>query len=69
MARAFDLFSQGERTSDRSMGGLGLGLALVKSLVEIHQGTVTASSEGEGRGASFTLSLPALVRAPADVTA
>jgi PAS domain S-box-containing protein len=47
-ARAFDLFAQAERTSDRSLGGLGLGLALVKSLVELHRGTVTCDSAGPG---------------------
>jgi PAS domain S-box-containing protein len=54
----FDLFSQGERTPDRSQGGLGLGLALVKSIMELHGGQVQAWSAGVGRGASFTLSLP-----------
>lgn len=57
-ARAFDLFTQGERTSDRSMGGLGLGLALVRSLVELHGGTVRCHSAGPGRGSTFTVCLP-----------
>jgi len=56
----FDLFSQAERTSDRAQGGLGLGLALVKSLVELHGGTVTATSEGRDQGSEFTLRLPRL---------
>ncbi|WP_334187738.1 hybrid sensor histidine kinase/response regulator [Noviherbaspirillum sp.] len=60
-ARAFDLFSQAERTSDRASGGLGLGLPLVKSLVELHEGTVTCESQGIGRGSRFTVSLPRLI--------
>ncbi|MFD0913885.1 PAS domain-containing hybrid sensor histidine kinase/response regulator [Methylophilus luteus] len=56
--RAFDLFAQAERTSDRSSGGLGLGLALVKSLVELHHGTVTCESAGLGKGSLFTVRLP-----------
>jgi signal transduction histidine kinase len=62
----FDLFSQAERTPDRSQGGLGLGLALVKSLVELHGGMVTASSEGRNMGTEFTVRLPRL-QAPAAV--
>jgi signal transduction histidine kinase/BarA-like signal transduction histidine kinase len=58
-ARAFELFSQGERNADRTQGGLGIGLALVKHLVELHGGTVTAKSEGPGRGSVFTITLPA----------
>jgi signal transduction histidine kinase/ActR/RegA family two-component response regulator len=54
----FDLFSQAERTPDRAQGGLGLGLALVKSLVELHGGMVTATSEGRNMGSEFTLRLP-----------
>ncbi|MFL6716204.1 MAG: ATP-binding protein [Burkholderiaceae bacterium] len=61
-AHAFDLFAQAERTSDRSSGGLGLGLALVKSLVELHQGTVACESAGLGKGSKFTLSLPRLIQ-------
>ncbi len=56
--RAFDLFAQAERTPDRSQGGLGLGLALVKSLVELHGGSVTASSAGAGMGSRFVVCLP-----------
>jgi CheY-like chemotaxis protein len=51
----FDLFSQGERSADRAQGGLGLGLSLVKSLVELHGGRVTAHSKGLGRGSEFTI--------------
>jgi signal transduction histidine kinase len=58
LPQVFDLFTQGERTPDRSHGGLGLGLALVRSLVELHDGRVSAASDGPGRGSRFTLSLP-----------
>jgi PAS domain S-box-containing protein len=61
-ARVFDLFAQAERTPDRSSGGLGLGLALVKSLVELHHGTVTCESAGLGKGSRFTIYLPRLVQ-------
>ncbi|WP_379743072.1 sensor histidine kinase [Massilia sp. GCM10023247] len=54
----FDLFSQGERTPDRSQGGLGLGLALVKSIVAMHGGEVAARSEGAGKGSCFVMTLP-----------
>ena len=54
----FDLFTQAERTPDRAQGGLGLGLALVKSLVELHSGTVSAFSDGPGRGSRFEVRLP-----------
>jgi PAS domain S-box-containing protein len=59
-ARAFELFSQAERSADRAQGGLGIGLALVKSLVELHDGTVAAHSDGPGRGSRFTVVLPRL---------
>jgi signal transduction histidine kinase/DNA-binding response OmpR family regulator len=58
--KVFDLFAQGERTLDRSQGGLGLGLTLVKRLVDMHGGTVEARSEGLGRGSTFTVWVPAL---------
>jgi CheY-like chemotaxis protein len=54
----FDLFAQIESTLDRSQGGLGIGLTLVRSLVELHGGKVSAHSEGLGRGARFTVELP-----------
>lgn len=54
----FDLFTQAERASDRSQGGLGIGLALVKSLVELHGGHVTVHSEGMGKGSCFVVCLP-----------
>ncbi len=56
----FELFSQADRTPDRAQGGLGLGLALVKSLVELHGGIVSAYSTGVGMGSEFTLQLPQL---------
>jgi PAS domain S-box-containing protein len=56
--RVFDLFTQAERSADRSSGGLGLGLALVKNLVELHGGSVAAASEGLGKGSRFTVVLP-----------
>ena len=59
-SRVFDLFAQAERTPDRSQGGLGLGLALVKSMVELHGGTVACSSAGIGQGSCFTVRLPLL---------
>ncbi|GHA76927.1 ATP-binding protein [Cognatilysobacter bugurensis] len=58
--RAFALFAQAERTSDRTLGGLGIGLALVKSLVELHDGRVSAKSRGADTGSKFTVCLPRL---------
>lgn len=61
----FDRFRQGDASTTREQGGLGLGLAIVKQLVELHGGTVHAESPGEGRGATFTVSLPlALMHIP-----
>jgi CheY-like chemotaxis protein len=54
----FDRFRQADPSSARRYGGLGLGLSLVKHLVELHGGTITAASEGAGRGATFTVTLP-----------
>jgi CheY-like chemotaxis protein len=56
----FDLFVQGERSRDRQPAGLGIGLALVRSLVQLHGGRVTAASEGSGRVSEFTVVLPVL---------
>jgi CheY-like chemotaxis protein/anti-sigma regulatory factor (Ser/Thr protein kinase) len=60
----FDLFRQGERTLDRSQGGLGIGLTLVREIVQLHGGSVHAHSDGVGRGSTFTVKLP--VRRPMD---
>ncbi|MGI9108391.1 MAG: response regulator [Pyrinomonadaceae bacterium] len=54
----FDRFRQADGTTTRKHGGLGLGLAIVRHLVELHGGTISAHSEGDGRGATFTLTLP-----------
>jgi PAS domain S-box-containing protein len=56
--RAFELFTQAERNIDRTQGGLGIGLAVVKRLVELHHGVISASSEGPGKGSRFTVVLP-----------
>lgn len=56
--RIFNLFAQAERDSARSQGGLGLGLALVKSLLELHDGHITAKSDGLGCGSTFVVTLP-----------
>ena len=58
LPHVFDLFVQGARTVDRSQGGLGLGLALVQSLVTLHGGSVSAHSEGLGKGSCFSVRLP-----------
>lgn len=58
LPRVFDLFVQGERTLDRAQGGLGIGLTLVRRLVELHGGTVSAFSDGPGQGSVFTVRLP-----------
>lgn len=71
--RVFELFTQAERTSDRAQGGLGLGLALVRSLVELHGGNVRCISAGADQGSTFEVRLPrhgaGAVSAPAAATA
>ena len=62
IADAFELFSQGKRGLDRSQGGLGIGLALVKSLLLLHGGSIDVESEGPDRGSSFRVRLPAAGR-------
>ena len=66
LPQVFDLFVQDQRGLDRSQGGLGVGLTIVRSLIELHGGKVSASSEGEGRGSEFEIRLPALDEAPAE---
>jgi PAS domain S-box-containing protein len=64
LAAVFDLFTQLDRPLERSHGGLGIGLTLVKQLVELHGGTVAAHSEGEGRGSELVVRLPVLEEVP-----
>jgi CheY-like chemotaxis protein/two-component sensor histidine kinase len=64
MPRLFEMFSQAERSLERSQGGLGIGLTLVKRLVEMHEGRVEARSEGLGKGAEFIVRLPVVVGIP-----
>jgi PAS domain S-box-containing protein len=66
LPRVFDLFVQERQAIDRSLGGLGLGLTIVRSLVERHKGSVTAHSDGVGRGSEFTVRLPKAV-SPSEV--
>ena len=58
MPTIFDLFVQGERTLARSEGGLGVGLTLVRRLVELHGGSISAVSDGPGKGTEFVVRLP-----------
>jgi CheY-like chemotaxis protein len=58
LPRVFELFTQAERALDRSQGGLGIGLTLVRALVEMHDGHVTVKSDGPGCGSEFVISLP-----------
>jgi signal transduction histidine kinase/DNA-binding response OmpR family regulator len=69
LPRIFDLFTQERQDIDRSEGGLGLGLAIVHSLVQAHGGAVAAESQGKGRGATFTVRLPVSVTPPAELEA
>jgi signal transduction histidine kinase/ActR/RegA family two-component response regulator len=64
LPRVFDAFTQEERSPDRAQGGLGIGLALVRSLVELHGGRVEARSAGRGQGSEFVVRLPALAEGP-----
>jgi two-component system CheB/CheR fusion protein len=63
LTRVFDLFAQADRTLDRAKGGLGLGLTLVRRLVELHHGSVEATSAGLGRGSQFVVRLPLMAGA------
>lgn len=65
LPRVFDMFAQVDRSMERSQGGLGIGLALVRQLVEMHGGTVEADSQGPGAGSKFTVRLPASNAQPA----
>ena len=60
MPSIFEMFVQADNSLNRSQGGLGIGLTLVKSLVEMHGGTVEATSDGLGKGSEFTVRLPIL---------
>jgi PAS domain S-box-containing protein len=62
LPRIFDMFSQLDRNLERASGGLGIGLALVKGLVEMHGGDVSAESAGDGKGSTFTVRLPTMGR-------
>jgi two-component system CheB/CheR fusion protein len=66
---AFELFVQSNRTLDRAQGGIGVGLTLVRGLVEKHGGTVVARSEGDGKGSEFEVRLPVTERSPQEVPA
>ena len=64
LPKIFELFAQGHRPLDRKSGGLGIGLSVCKQLIEMHGGTVSAHSEGVGKGATFTLMLPLVSATP-----
>jgi signal transduction histidine kinase/CheY-like chemotaxis protein len=64
LPRVFDLFVQAADTSDHPRGGLGIGLTLVRRLVELHGGTIDVTSQGLGHGAMFTMRMPAIAGAP-----
>jgi CheY-like chemotaxis protein len=64
LPRVFDMFFQVDRTLEKSQGGLGVGLTIVKRLVELHGGTVEAHSAGPGQGSEFVIRLPVVAAAP-----
>ena len=68
LPRVFELFAQAPQALDRAQGGLGIGLAIVRRLVELHGGSVSARSDGPGRGSEFVVRLPALQRAASDAS-
>ncbi len=66
LPKVFDLFTQADRTLDRAQGGLGIGLTLVRRLVQMHGGSIEAYSEGPGQGSEFVVRLPALPKLPSE---
>ena len=68
LPRIFEMFSQVDRNMERAQGGLGIGLTLVRRLVEMHGGTVEARSDGPGRGSQFVVRLPVVKAAPQAAT-
>lgn len=69
LPKVFDVFMQGAASIDRARGGLGIGLAVVRAMVEQHGGSVHVDSAGEGRGSAFSVRLPLAVAAPAPLKA
>jgi signal transduction histidine kinase len=69
MPRLFEMFVQGERALDRAEGGLGIGLTIARSLLEMHGGTIRAESPGVGKGSTFTVTLPRSARPRVDTEA
>ncbi len=67
LPHVFDRFRQADSSTTRHYGGLGLGLAIVHHLVELHGGTIVATSQGEGKGATFTVKLPLLATTPVTI--
>ncbi len=68
LPRVFELFTQGDAAHNRSHGGLGIGLALVRNLVELHDGRVQVQSGGLGKGSEFTVKLPVIAKSPVHET-
>ena len=68
LPRIFELFAQAQQPMDRPVGGLGIGLTLSRRLVELHNGTITAASDGPGRGAEFTVRLPVASAVPPEAS-